>query len=57
VAHTAALDKEIGRLCDELDRRGVLERTWVVITSDHGYDVRDDPRERHSGAPKALNSC
>jgi arylsulfatase A-like enzyme len=33
VAH---LDEDVGRLIDELDRRSVLERTWVIITSDHG---------------------
>ncbi|MCI0460887.1 MAG: sulfatase-like hydrolase/transferase [Gemmataceae bacterium] len=32
----AALDHEIGRLLDELDRRGVLANTLVIITSDHG---------------------
>jgi arylsulfatase A-like enzyme len=32
----AALDREIGSLLDELDRRGVLQDTHVIITSDHG---------------------
>ena len=32
----ADLDEQLGRLIDELDRRGVLEQTWVIITSDHG---------------------
>jgi arylsulfatase A-like enzyme len=32
----AAMDSQIGRLLRELRRRGVLERTVVVITSDHG---------------------
>jgi arylsulfatase A-like enzyme len=32
----AYIDKEIGRLCDDLERRGMLETTWIVITSDHG---------------------
>ena len=31
-----ALDREIGSLLDELDRRGVLKDTHVIITSDHG---------------------
>ncbi len=30
------LDAEIGKLLDELARRGILERTIVVVTSDHG---------------------
>ena len=25
-----------GSLVDELDRRGILEQTWLIITSDHG---------------------
>jgi arylsulfatase A-like enzyme len=29
-------DHELGRLLDALDRRGVLETTVVIITSDHG---------------------
>jgi arylsulfatase A-like enzyme len=32
----AALDRQIGRLLDELDRRGELARSVVIITSDHG---------------------
>lgn len=32
----AELDEQIGKLVDELDRRGILERTWLIITSDHG---------------------
>jgi arylsulfatase A-like enzyme len=32
----ADLDEQIGKLVDELDRRGVLERTLLIVTSDHG---------------------
>ena len=32
----AVLDEQIGKLTDELTRRGVLDRTWLIITSDHG---------------------
>lgn len=32
----ANLDEQLGRLMDELGRRGVLERTWVIIAADHG---------------------
>jgi arylsulfatase A-like enzyme len=32
----ADLDEQIGRLLDRLSRRGVLDRTWVIIASDHG---------------------
>jgi arylsulfatase A-like enzyme len=30
------LDEQVGRLLDELARRGALDRTIVVLTSDHG---------------------
>jgi arylsulfatase A-like enzyme len=30
------LDDQLGLLCDELRRRGVLDRTLVIVTSDHG---------------------
>ena len=32
----ADLDEQLGKLLDELHRRGVLHQTWVIITSDHG---------------------
>ena len=32
----ADLDEQIGKLVDELTRRGTLERTWVIIVADHG---------------------
>jgi arylsulfatase A-like enzyme len=32
----ADLDEYLGSLFDELKGRGVLERTWLIITSDHG---------------------
>ena len=32
----AVLDREIGRLIDALERLGQLDRTLIVITSDHG---------------------
>lgn len=31
-----ALDAALGRLLDELGRRGILDRAWLVITADHG---------------------
>ena len=30
------VDQEFGRLMEELDRVGILDNTWVVLTSDHG---------------------
>src|SRR5262249_30910294 len=35
----AFLDEQLGRLLDELERRGVLEDTVVIITSDHGEGI------------------
>jgi len=32
----AYIDEQLGRLFDELDRRGVLDETLVIVTSDHG---------------------
>jgi arylsulfatase A-like enzyme len=32
----AYLDGQLGELIDDLQKRGVLEKTWVVITADHG---------------------
>jgi arylsulfatase A-like enzyme len=32
----ADLHEHLGNLWDELKRRGVLERTWLIIASDHG---------------------
>jgi arylsulfatase A-like enzyme len=32
----ADLDEKLGVLIDELDRRGILDHTWLVVTSDHG---------------------
>jgi arylsulfatase A-like enzyme len=32
----ADLDEQLGKLVDLLDRSGVLERTWLIISSDHG---------------------
>jgi hypothetical protein len=30
------VDKEFGRLFDSLEKTGLLDNTWVVLTSDHG---------------------
>ena len=39
----ADLDEQLGRLFDELDRRSILERTWVIITADHGESFGENP--------------
>jgi arylsulfatase A-like enzyme len=33
------IDSELGKLFDELDRRGILENTLVIVTSDHGEEI------------------
>jgi arylsulfatase A-like enzyme len=35
----AYLDERLGELFDELQRRGVLDRTLVILTSDHGEEL------------------
>jgi arylsulfatase A-like enzyme len=37
----AYLDGRLGELIDELERRGVLDRTLVIVTSDHGEELGD----------------
>jgi arylsulfatase A-like enzyme len=32
----ASIDEQVGRLIDELERRKALDRTWVILVSDHG---------------------
>ncbi len=40
VAH---LDEQLGRLIDDLRERGALERTWLVVVSDHGESFGEHP--------------
>ena len=35
------MDRQVGRVIDELDRLGLTETTAVVLTSDHGYHLGD----------------
>lgn len=35
----AALDEQIGRLMDELKKRGELDKTLVILTADHGESL------------------
>ncbi len=39
----ADLEEQLGWLIDQLDRRGVLEQTWIIITSDHGESFGEHP--------------
>jgi arylsulfatase len=35
-ADISVIDEQVGRLVDALDRRSMLDDTWIVYTSDHG---------------------
>ena len=37
----ADLDEQLGQLFDQLQRQGTLERTWVIITGDHGENFSE----------------
>jgi arylsulfatase A-like enzyme len=32
----ASIDEQVGRLIDDLERSRALERTWIILVSDHG---------------------
>lgn len=49
-AAIAYLDEELGSLFDELRERGVLERTIVVVTSDHGEHLGDHGLTGHGNS-------
>ena len=46
----AHIDEQIGVLIDDLDRRGRLENTYVVITADHGEQFGDRNLWGHGGS-------
>ncbi|QEH32840.1 Arylsulfatase [Aquisphaera giovannonii] len=39
----ADLDERLGRLLDDLARRSVLDRTWLIVTADHGESFGEQP--------------
>jgi arylsulfatase A-like enzyme len=39
----ADLDEQLGALVDDLEARGILEQTWLFITSDHGESFGEHP--------------
>ena len=58
--HDAALfslDREVGHLLDELRRRGALDRTVIVLSSDHGEEWGELGVLRHGNSvyPRALH--
>ena len=45
----AWLDAQVGALVDDLSQRGVLDRTFLVITADHGEDFGEHGFSGHGG--------
>jgi arylsulfatase A-like enzyme len=45
----AELDEELGRLIDQLQRRGILDRTWVIVVADHGESFGEHAGVFHHG--------
>ena len=46
----AYLDQQLGRLLAELEKRGVLEKTLVIITSDHGEEFGEHSLFSHGAS-------
>lgn len=46
----AYLDTELGRLFRELDRRGLLENTLVIVTADHGEEFAEHGLVEHGNS-------
>jgi arylsulfatase A-like enzyme len=61
-AHVTALDEQLGRLLDHLDRQGLREDTIVVYTADHGDMLWSHglfekclPHEESAGIPLVID--
>ena len=39
----ADLDEQLGRLIDELERRALLDNTWMIVVADHGESFGEHP--------------
>ena len=46
----AYIDGEIGRMLDELEQRGVLDNTIVIVTADHGEHFGERGLEAHANS-------
>jgi arylsulfatase A-like enzyme len=46
-AEVAYIDREVGRLFAELDRRDLRRRTLIVVVSDHGEGLREHDESTH----------
>jgi arylsulfatase A-like enzyme len=49
-ASIAEIDRALGRLFETLDRRGALENTIVIITSDHGEHLGENGLYSHANS-------
>jgi len=49
-AGVAGADARIGRIMKELEAAGLMEKTWVVYTSDHGEELGDHNNYFYHGA-------
>jgi arylsulfatase A-like enzyme len=46
----AYMDDQLGKLVDEMERRGVLDKTLVIITSDHGEEFHEHGFMEHANS-------
>jgi arylsulfatase A-like enzyme len=46
----ASIDEQLGRLFAELERRGVLDRTLVIVTADHGEQFGEHGLVEHGNS-------
>ncbi len=44
----ASIDEEIGYLVDSLQQRGILDRTLLIVTSDHGENIGEHSLMSHA---------
>ncbi|MBK7875370.1 MAG: sulfatase [Planctomycetes bacterium] len=49
-AGVASLDRLVGALLDDLDQRGLLDRSIVVVTADHGEELFEHGKPLHGRA-------
>lgn len=47
-AEVARIDHGVGQLIDEITKLGLRERTWVVVTADHGEGLGEHGEDSHS---------
>jgi arylsulfatase A-like enzyme len=46
----AYVDRQLGLLLDEMERRGLLENTLVIVTSDHGEQIGEHGKIAHAAS-------